>query len=116
MTRDEAFQALTEAGYTPQDGEPEFSPDIEAGRVVRTDPQIGTSVEGDEKVVTVFVSNAVTVPDVGNRSVDEAKAILEGLQLQVDIQGFGTGRVIAQNPGPNSKVEPNSKVTIWAIP
>ncbi|MFI7674424.1 PASTA domain-containing protein [Actinophytocola sp. NPDC049390] len=117
-TRDEAFQALTEAGYTPQDGQPEFSAEIEAGRVVRTDPQIGTTVEGDQKVVTVYVSNAVTVPDVGNRSVDEAKAILTGLGLQVDVQAFpgAGGRVFAQNPAPNSKVEPNSKVTIWAIP
>ncbi|GAB1514255.1 Stk1 family PASTA domain-containing Ser/Thr kinase [Actinophytocola sp. KF-1] len=118
MTRDEAFTALTDAGYQPQDGPPEFAADIEAGRVVRTDPQIGQTVEGDQKVVTVFVSNAVTVPDVGNRSVDEAKAILSGLGLQVDVQAFGGGggRVIAQNPAPNSKVEPNSKVTIWAIP
>jgi serine/threonine-protein kinase len=116
-TRDEAFALLTEAGYSPQDGTPEFSAGIEAGRVVRTDPQIGTTVEGDQKTVTVFVSNAVTVPDVGNRSVEEAKAMLEGLQLQVDIQSLGGGgRVIAQNPPANSKVEPNSKVTIWVIP
>jgi serine/threonine-protein kinase len=115
-TRDEAFAALSEAGYTPKDGAPEFAGDVEAGRVVRTDPQIGQTIEGDDKTVTVFVSNAVTVPDVGNRSADEAKAILEGLGLQVDVQAFGGGRVIAQNPAPTSKVEPGSKVTIWAIP
>ena len=116
-TRDEAFQELTDAGYTPQDGTPEFADGFEAGRVVRTDPQAGTTVEGDQKTVTVFVSNAVTVPDVGNRSVDEAKAMLEGLGLQVDIQSIGGGgRVIAQNPPANSKVAPSSKVTIWVIP
>jgi serine/threonine-protein kinase len=117
QTRDDAFQVLTEAGYSPQDGPPEFAGDIEAGRVVRTDPQAGTTVEGDEKTVTVYVSNAVTVPDVGNRSVDEAKAMLEGLGLAVDIQSLGGGgRVIAQNPPANSKVAPGSKVTIWVIP
>jgi serine/threonine-protein kinase len=116
-THDEAFQELRNAGFEPRDGNPEFNADVEGGRVIRTDPEIGTTLEGDDKVVTVVVSNAVTVPDVGNRSGEEAKSILEGLGLQVDVQAFGgVGRVIAQNPGANSRVEPGSRVTIWLIP
>ena len=114
-TRDEAFAELSSLGFTPKDGTPEFSPDVEGGRVIRTTPDIGTTLDGD-KTVTVTVSSAVTVPDVGNKSLDEARAILGGLGLQVDVQGFGGGRIIAQNPGPNSRVQPGSRVTVWAIP
>jgi serine/threonine-protein kinase len=115
-TKDEAFAELTGLGFTPQEGTAEFSPDVEGGRVIRTDPEIGTKLEGDDKTVTVILSNAVTVPDVGNRSGDEAKAMLEQLGLTVEVQAFGGGRVIAQNPGANSRVAPGSKVTIWVIP
>jgi serine/threonine-protein kinase len=116
-TRDEAFQELQERGFTPQEGTAEFSPDVEGGRVVRTDPPIGEKIEGDDRTVTVFVSTAVTVPDVGNRSIEEAKAALEQLGLQVDVQALSnSGRVIAQSPGAGSRVEPNSRVTIWVIP
>jgi serine/threonine-protein kinase len=117
-TRDEAFQELSNLGYTPVDGTPEFSPDVEGGRVVRTDPEIGSKIEGDDKTVTVIVSSAVTVPDVGSKSADEAVAQLQQLGLQVEIQAFGggSGRVIGQSPTANSKVEPNSKVVIWVIP
>jgi serine/threonine-protein kinase len=116
-TRDEAFQELSSLGFAPQDGTPEFSPDVEGGRVVRTTPDIGTKLEGADKTVTVILSSAVAVPDVGNRSVEEAKAMIEGLGLQADIQSLGGGgRVFAQNPGANTRVEPGSKVTIWVIP
>ncbi|MGB3445022.1 MAG: PASTA domain-containing protein [Actinophytocola sp.] len=117
-TRDEAFQELSALGYTPVDGTPEFSPEVEGGRVIRTDPEIGTTVEGDDKTVTVILSTSVLVPDVGGRTADEAKVILEQLGFQVEIQslGGGGGRVIGQNPTPNSKAQPNSKVTLWAIP
>ncbi|MFC4858461.1 Stk1 family PASTA domain-containing Ser/Thr kinase [Actinophytocola glycyrrhizae] len=117
-TKDEAFQELTALGYSPVEGPPEFSPDVEGGRVVRTDPEIGSKLEGDDKTVTVYVSTAVTVPDVGGRSADEATAMLAQLELQAEIHAFsgGNGRVIGQRPAPGSKVEPNSKVTIWAIP
>ena len=117
-TRDEAFQELSNLGYTPVDGTAEFSPDVEGGRVIRTDPEIGSKIEGDDKTVTVIVSSAVTVPDVGNQSADQAVATLQQLGLQVEIQAFGggSGRVIGQSPTANSKVEPNSKVVIWVIP
>ncbi|MBB4904818.1 Stk1 family PASTA domain-containing Ser/Thr kinase [Actinophytocola algeriensis] len=117
-TRDEAFQELTALGYTPVEGTAEFSADVEGGRVIRTDPEIGSKIEGDDKTVTVIVSNAVTVPDLGNQSADQAVATLQQLGLQAEIQAFGggSGRVIGQSPTANSKVAPNSKVVIWVIP
>ncbi len=90
----------------------------EGGRVVKTSPEIGSKIEGDDKTVTVILSNAVTVPDLGNQSAEQAATTLQGLGLQVEIQAFGggSGRVIGQSPSGNSKVEPGSKVVIWVIP
>jgi beta-lactam-binding protein with PASTA domain len=117
-TKDEAFQELSNLGYTPVEGTAEFSPEVEGGRVVKTSPEIGTKIEGDDKTVTVILSTAVTVPDLGSQSADQAVATLQGLGLQVEIQAFGggSGRVIGQSPSANSKVEPGSKVVIWVIP
>jgi serine/threonine-protein kinase len=117
-TKDEAFQELSNLGYTPVEGTPEFSPDVEGGRVIKTSPETGSKIEGDDKTVTVILSTAVTVPDVGNKSAQDAVTQLQQLGLQVEIQAFGggSGRVIGQSPTANSKVEPNSKVVIWVIP
>jgi beta-lactam-binding protein with PASTA domain/serine/threonine protein kinase len=116
-TRDEAFGQLQDAGYTPKEGEAKFDPDVDGGRVISTDPKAGTKIEGDDKTVTVVLSNAVTVPDLSGQSGKDAKQALEELGLTVDIQtpfgGRDGGRVFQQSPGGNSRVEPGSKVTLF---
>jgi serine/threonine-protein kinase len=115
-TRDEAFESLQDSGYTPKEGEAKFDPDVEGGRVISTDPQAGQKIEGDDKTVTVILSNAVTVPDLSGQSGKDAQKTLEDLGLTVEIQAFGgrdNGRVFQQSPGGNSKVEPGSKVTLF---
>lgn len=117
-TRDEAFQALREAGYEPFDGPSEFSPDVDGGRVIRTDPAADTKVEdGQSKRVGVIVSTAVTVPDVLNRPVPDAQRILgeAGLTLELAPLSNPNGLVRIQDPAPGSRLEKGNKVATFAL-
>jgi beta-lactam-binding protein with PASTA domain len=119
-SRDEAFGLLREAGYDPYDGPKDFAADVEAGKVIRTDPPGGTerndTTAGNR--VAVIVSNAVTVPDVTRRPVNEARSMLEALHLTVEEQSFGQpgGRVVSQTPPGGSRVPEGSKVTLFVFP
>ncbi|MBM7776408.1 serine/threonine-protein kinase [Actinokineospora baliensis] len=116
-TRDEAFQALTQAGFEPVDGPQEFSADVESGRVVRTDPGAGAKIEASAaKRVSVVVSSAVTVPDLSQRPVAEAQAMLQQLGLTLELQPFSNpnGRVFSQGPPAGTKVRKGDKVTVFA--
>ena len=118
QTRDEAFKTLTDAGFQPVEGTPEFSPDVEGGRVIRTDPAAGTTIEADgNKQVTVVLSSAVTVPDLNGMTVPEAQAKLTEVGLTLELQPFsnGNGRVITQAPGAGSRVERGGKVQVFAF-
>jgi eukaryotic-like serine/threonine-protein kinase len=116
-TRDDAFSELQEDGFEPVEGEAEFDPDVEGGRVIRTDPEAGEKPDGDDLKVTVTLSNAVTVPDLSGRTADEAQQILDELGLDVEFRSFsgngnGNSRVFQQDPGANNRVEPGSTVTV----
>ncbi|WP_291414738.1 Stk1 family PASTA domain-containing Ser/Thr kinase [Actinophytocola sp.] len=117
-TKDEAFAELTNLGLQPVEGTAAFDQDIEGGRVIGTDPPAGTVVNGDSQQVTVVLSNAVTVPDVNQKSQQEAEATLRQLGLDVEVQnlGGGGGPVLAQNPPANSRVQPGTKIVIWTVP
>ncbi|MFC5287692.1 PASTA domain-containing protein [Actinokineospora guangxiensis] len=118
QTRDEAFGNLTNQGFQPADGTPEFAADIDGGRVIRTDPPAGTTIPADgNKQVTVVVSNAVSVPDLGGLTVPEAQAKLAEVGLALELQPFsnGGGRVITQGPSAGSRVQPGSKVQVFAF-
>ncbi|MFC7613793.1 PASTA domain-containing protein [Actinokineospora soli] len=118
QTRDEAFKALTDAGFQPVEGAAEFSPDVEGGRVIRTDPPAQTTIPADgNKQVTVVLSSAVTVPDLGGLTVPEAQAKLAEVGLALELQPFSNpnGRVITQGPGAGSRVEPGGKVQVFAF-
>jgi serine/threonine-protein kinase len=112
--KDDAFEQLKDDGFDPVEGTPEFDPDVEGGHVIRTDPEAGTKLDGDDRKVTVTLSSAVTVPDLRNKNAKEATDELEGLGLKVEVQRFGGGRrVFQQSPGPNSRVETGSTVTLF---
>lgn len=114
--KDDAFEQLQDDGFEPVEGTAEFDPQIEGGRVIRTDPKAGTTPTGDDFKVTVILSNAVTVPDLSGRRADEAQEELEKLGLRVEFQSFGggnRGRVFQQSPGADSRVEAGSTVTLF---
>jgi serine/threonine-protein kinase len=115
-TREEAFQALSAAGFEPYDAGQEFS-DLDGGRVVRTSPAANTEMKnGQSTRVGVVVSNAVTVPDLSTQLATDATSALQALGLAPQVQPVGpaapTNRVIAQSPAPTSRVQPGSAVVL----
>ena len=116
---DDAIVELTRAGLTPKRvSEP--SADVPEGKVIRTDPAAGTSVEKDT-TVRVFVSSGpqqVSVPDVVGKTEAEAKKILTdaGFKVatsdRVAVDPSDDGRVIDQDPDAGDKAPQGSTVTI----
>jgi serine/threonine-protein kinase len=99
----------------------EPSSTIAKGRVIRTDPTIGTTVASGSNV-TLIVSgggNQSTVPDVAGQSEADAKSVLNtaGLVWEVRYQNVpagdeNDGLVISQSLQPDTQVNPGSKVTL----
>jgi serine/threonine-protein kinase len=118
-TRDEAFEALEDLGLEPYEADPEFSADVDKGRVVRTDPAADTIVDGEDRSVGVVLSTAIKVPDVKGKRVNEAKQILQELGLKVEVESFGGGgqrqTVYSQDPPKDSRVEENATITLYAF-
>ncbi len=86
---DQALQWLKDQGFTQIRTTEEDSVDIEAGRVIRTEPAAGESVDPTTTEVTVYVSNGkVTVEDYRDTDtpVETAQTELEDLGLIVDTQ------------------------------
>jgi serine/threonine-protein kinase len=119
MAHDDAFKALTAAGFTPYDLPAQFSADADAGTVISTTPTEGTKVSptGNRKV-GVVVSNAVKVPGVRGNTVGTAKQTLTAAGLQVQVNSF-TGSdnspVISQSTAANTRVPPGTTITLTAF-
>jgi serine/threonine-protein kinase len=118
MSHDQAFQTLRAHGFDPFDAGTDFSQNVPAGYVTRTSPAANSQVQGNSKRVGVYVSNAVSVPSVVGRSIQEAQQILQQAGLQVDLKGHdrGFGLVIQQDPNPGQLVKTGSRVTLLTIP
>lgn len=120
LSKDKAFKKLESAGFDPYDAGEAFAPDIDKGKVVRTDPPKGATPAGAKPRIGVFVSNAVEVPQLTGRSLRQAERILEGLGLTAAVQGGGGGGVFAfvidQSPQPGTRVEPGSAVRLQVFP
>lgn len=87
QTRDSATTALNDAGLKVGTVTEEFS-EVEAGKVLSSDPSAGASdvYRGDE--VSLVVSKGpqmVTLPDVSSLDEEEAKKTLEDLGLKVEV-------------------------------
>ena len=99
----------------------ETSTTIAKGRVIRTDPAIGTKVASGSNVTLIISGggNQSTVPDVAGQSEADAKSILNtaGLVWEVRYQNVpagdeNDGLVISQSLQPDTQVNPGSKVTL----
>ena len=99
----------------------EASDTIEQGKVIRTDPVVGTQVKPKSKITLVISSGLpkVIVPDVVGLAADSAnKAISEaGLKIEVKFQDVAAGnpsngRVIAQSPPGQTQVNKGTTVTV----
>jgi serine/threonine-protein kinase len=122
-TKDEAFAALSQAGFDPVQAGVEFSADVAAGSVTRTDPPAGTMVNGASKKINVWVSDAVVVPDVRFKTFDEAQKILAAAGFEVNGTGNGNGNrghggfsfVFQQSPAPGTRVPQGAQVQLRGI-
>lgn len=99
----------------------ETSSTIAKGRVIRTDPAIGTTVASGSNITLIISGggNQSTVPDVAGQSEADAKSMLNtaGLVWEVRYQNVpagdeNDGRVISQSLQPDTQVNPGSKVTL----
>ena len=120
QTRDQARDALRDRGLEVEAAE-ESSSDVDEGRVIRTDPRGGSSLEPGS-TVTIIVSTGedlVEVPNVSNGQFNEeqARQYLDQFGLGADAQPDQDcqqqdGIVISQDPSPGTEVSSDSDVRI----
>ncbi|MGH3734785.1 MAG: Stk1 family PASTA domain-containing Ser/Thr kinase [Micromonosporaceae bacterium] len=94
----------------------EHSTEVERDHVIRQDPKAGTGVS-DAATVTLVVSDGppqVEVPDVTDKSLEEAKKVLEKAGFKVDVYDFPSSedRVERQSPEGGEKADKGSTVTL----
>ncbi|MFM9137376.1 MAG: PASTA domain-containing protein, partial [Actinomycetota bacterium] len=99
----------------------ETSTSVDQGRVIRTEPVIGSAITRGS-TITVFVSGAsskVTVPLVEGLTESDARTALNasGLIWEIKYQNVpagdpNDGRVISQSRQPDDLVDPGSRVTL----
>ncbi|SFK35814.1 Stk1 family PASTA domain-containing Ser/Thr kinase [Amycolatopsis sacchari] len=119
LSRDQAFQRLQAAGFEPFDAGQEASDDVPAGAVTRTSPAANSQLT-DNKRVGVFTNNAVEVPSVVGRPIQDAVEALQQAGLQADLKGGGRNRgfgfVVQQHPDAGDLVKQGSKVELRTFP
>ena len=98
-----------------------YSESVEANYVIKTTPEARTPLE-EGSMVVLYVSKGpvvteVTVPDLTGKKEDEAREILEDLDLVVLIQRTNSerleGTVASQSHSPNTKVNTGDEVTLF---
>ena len=123
-TRQEARSKLEDAGLRIGEVTREESDEVEEGRVISSDPEAGEQVEEDFEVDLVISggSNTATVPNVIDRTLDDAEQMLtEACEPQPCFEVRSTesfhdtvaeGRIIEQNPSAGTEVEKGSEVLL----
>jgi beta-lactam-binding protein with PASTA domain len=118
-TSKEATQTLEEAGFEVEE-EPGESSESYQGYVIDQDPRGGRTAEvGTTVTITVGVGpETVEVPDLSNRTVEEARRALEAADLSLGRQTresssrVPAGQVVSQNPSAGSNARSGSSVDI----
>ena len=118
-TSKEATQTLEEAGFEVEEETGESSESYQ-GYVIDQDPRGGRTAEvGSTVTITVGAgSETVEVPDLSNRTVEEARRALEAADLSLGRQTresssrVPAGQVVSQNPSAGSNARSGSSVDI----
>ena len=93
----------------------EFSPDVDGGKVIGTDPGAGTLAEPGS-TVTLVVSDAIKVPDLSGKTPDEARRVLQDAGLIAQDGGTSTdgdakaGTITTASPAFGARVDPRDPV------
>lgn len=118
--RAEAERALEQAQLRVDINE-EPSPEVPRGRVIRTNPRPGSTLQADTSVVvTVSSGREITdVPDLTGLSLSEAREILEksGLELDSEVneqnsETMPKDSIITQNPAVGSQISKGTRVSV----
>jgi serine/threonine-protein kinase len=116
VVADDAEATLEQLGFTVERTTGR-SPDVDTGEVMAVTPGAG-EVAPYQSTVTIQVSEGlprVTVPDVIGDDVDDAKAELEALGLQVEVQTFITGSTVrSQGPRAGEVVDWGTTIRLLA--
>ncbi|MGW6906919.1 Stk1 family PASTA domain-containing Ser/Thr kinase [Streptomyces sp. NPDC054940] len=121
-TCDEAKAQMTANNLSGNCTEVETQDPNQVGKVIGTDPQIGTSVDKNSSV-NIQIGKAaeqqqVAVPGVTQLSLKDARKAIEGAGLTVgNIQGSQDDNaiVLAQDPQPNTAVAQGTAVNLVAV-
>jgi serine/threonine-protein kinase len=115
----DARNTLEDAGFTGTIQERQAaSNDVEEGQVIGTEPGAGQQAPANATITLVVSSGQgqVGVPDVVGRTEDNARALLQGFDVQTTDENTNDpnqdGRVLSQNPPANSQVDQGSTVTL----
>ncbi len=98
----------------------QYSETVAKGRILRTDPDTGTSLRPDSRVNLVVSRGPepITVPTVVGKAFDEAESALTGVGLkavrgtEVFDQKVPKGAVVRQDPGADGTVRRGTEVTL----
>ncbi|MET0921024.1 MAG: PASTA domain-containing protein [Acidimicrobiia bacterium] len=115
LTYDAAAQKLAAARFAVTRAADEFSSTVESGKVIGTNPAVGTMAPRDSSVAIVVSKGPelVEVPTVVGLSLEAAQAKLVAAGFEVDTVGYLPGRVVrSSNPAAGSKVGKGTKVTL----
>lgn len=112
---------LAELGLEGVQGESVVSEDVEKGKIVSTDPEVGRKVAKKTKVKLNLSSGPgeIAVPDVKGMTVDQAREAFKaaGLSIgeisRVDELGEPKDRILRTEPQIGSSVKKDSQVNIY---
>ena len=122
MTLEDARRKAQEEGFTITEGGVVPS-DLPEGQIVSQSPDAGTMVKAGERSITVTVSGGPeavpTMPDLKNRTIEEAKSMLEALNLNLSIREepkaddtVEENHIIDQNPAAETELTQGQTVTL----
>lgn len=120
QTEAQAEDRLEEAGLEVGKVEQAFSDTVKRGRVISTDPSVGSRIRHNDSVNLVVSKGpeVVKVPDLEGHRLDKARALLktEGLEPGMVTREFSDsvpkGFVISTNPGAGTERRSGSAVAL----
>ncbi|WP_157359003.1 Stk1 family PASTA domain-containing Ser/Thr kinase [Arthrobacter sp. Soil782] len=120
MTESSARDALESVGLRGGSVSEANSATVPAGRVIETEPALGSTVPADSEVNLVLSTGLVTVPRLTSLPSDEAVALLEdparALVPRIEEEPNAVvepGLVVRQEPVANSNIAPGTEVVIY---
>jgi serine/threonine-protein kinase len=121
MSFEDASALLTEQGFTVKDPVTEVNANKEPGEVLSQDPLADALVVPEDTEVTLTIAKApktFTVPDLTDKTIDEATVLLEaqnlvlGEQTEQASDTVEAGHIISQDPPPSDEVAKGTPVNV----